>query len=53
LVETAVGHPGLRDLRLHLGTKDAQELYRNFGFTTPIPEHLMEVRPPGYPGSSA
>jgi GNAT superfamily N-acetyltransferase len=46
LVEVAMGHPEVRDLRLLLGTKDAHELYRKFGFT-PLasPERLMEVRP--------
>lgn len=45
LVETAIQHPEVRDLRLLLGTKDAHELYRKFGFDAPVPERLMEIRP--------
>jgi GNAT superfamily N-acetyltransferase len=32
LVGTATAHPAVRDLRLILGTRDAHELYRRFGF---------------------
>jgi GNAT superfamily N-acetyltransferase len=45
LVETAVSHPEVRGTRLLLGTKDAHGLYRKFGFTTPVPDRLLEVRP--------
>ncbi len=44
LVETAVGHPEIRGLRLLLGTKDAHGLYRRFGFTAlSASDRLMEV----------
>jgi GNAT superfamily N-acetyltransferase len=46
LVQTAVEHPEVHDVRLLLGTKDAHELYRQFGFSgISAPERLMEVRP--------
>jgi GNAT superfamily N-acetyltransferase len=46
LVQTATQHPEVHGLRLLLGTKDAHELYRKFGFDAPVtPERLMEVRP--------
>jgi GNAT superfamily N-acetyltransferase len=46
LVETATQHPEVHGLRLLLGTKDAHELYRKFGFDAPVkPERLMEIRP--------
>jgi GNAT superfamily N-acetyltransferase len=46
LIETATRHGEVDGLRLLLGTKDAHELYRKFGFDTPAkPERLMEVRP--------
>jgi GNAT superfamily N-acetyltransferase len=46
LVETATQHPEVHGLRLLLGTKDAHELYRKFGFGAPAkPERLMEIRP--------
>jgi GNAT superfamily N-acetyltransferase len=45
LVATATEHAEVRDLRLLLGTKDAHELYRRFGFTElAAPERYMEVR---------
>jgi GNAT superfamily N-acetyltransferase len=48
LVGTAVEHPDVRGIRLLLGTKDAHELYRKFGFTElTTPERHMEVRPDG------
>jgi GNAT superfamily N-acetyltransferase len=44
LVETAVGDPDIRGLRLLLGTKDAHGLYRKFGFAgLSAPDRLMEV----------
>jgi GNAT superfamily N-acetyltransferase len=46
LVGTAMAHPDVEDLRLQvLGTRDAHELYRRFGFVTvPAPERWMERR---------
>jgi GNAT superfamily N-acetyltransferase len=46
LVTAATEHPAVSDLRLLLGTRDAHDLYRKFGFT-PIarPERLMEIWP--------
>lgn len=46
LVATAVSHPGVSDLRLQiLGTRDAHDLYRRFGFEPlPAPERWMERR---------
>ncbi len=46
LVATAVAHPDVRDLPLQvLGTRDAHDLYRRFGFA-PVasPERWMERR---------
>jgi GNAT superfamily N-acetyltransferase len=46
LVQAATEHPEVHGLRLLLGTKDAHELYRKFGFDAPVvPERLMEIRP--------
>jgi GNAT superfamily N-acetyltransferase len=46
LVATAIGHPAVSGLRLLLGTGDAHELYRKFGFTSIAqPERLMEIWP--------
>jgi GNAT superfamily N-acetyltransferase len=46
LVRVATEHPEVHGLRMFLGTRDAHELYRKFGFTAPPhPERLMEVRP--------
>jgi GNAT superfamily N-acetyltransferase len=46
LVQTAIEHPEVHGLRLLLGTKDAHQLYRKFGFDAPVvPERLMEIRP--------
>jgi GNAT superfamily N-acetyltransferase len=43
LVERATAHPEVRDLRLVLGTRDAHELYRRFGFAAlSVPERWME-----------
>lgn len=41
-------HPDLQGLRrLHLATRDAHGLYRQFGFTAPTaPENWMEIRDP-------
>jgi GNAT superfamily N-acetyltransferase len=46
LVQAAVEHPEVRDLRLLLlGTRDAQELYRQVGFVeVPEPRRWMELR---------
>jgi GNAT superfamily N-acetyltransferase len=47
LVRTAVEHPEVAGLRLVLGTKDAHELYRRFGFDAlAAPERWMEVARP-------
>ncbi len=47
LVGTAVAHPDVENLRLVLGTKDAHELYRRFGFDAlAAPERWMEVPRP-------
>jgi GNAT superfamily N-acetyltransferase len=47
LVGTAMGHGDVKDLRLQvLGTRDAHELYRRFGFETVAdPQRWMERRP--------
>lgn len=46
LVKTAIQHPTASGLRLLLGTGDAHELYRKFGFTSITqPERLMEIWP--------
>ena len=43
LVETVIRHPDLRGVRRWLlGTRDAHELYRGFGFGEPRPNVLME-----------
>jgi GNAT superfamily N-acetyltransferase len=46
LVGTAMAHPDIADLRLQvLGTRDAHELYRKFGFqSVASPERWMERR---------
>ena len=45
LVGTATAHPDIADLRLVLGTRDAHELYRRFGFASlAAPERWMERR---------
>jgi len=51
LVKTIVDHPRLAGLRLwFLGTKDAHDLYRKYGFKnvseTPIMERLMAILDP-------
>jgi GNAT superfamily N-acetyltransferase len=47
LVQTAVAHPEVAGLRLVLGTRDAHELYRRFGFEAlAAPERWMEVPRP-------
>lgn len=43
LVEVVTSHPDLRSIRRWLlGTRDAHELYRRFGFREPTPGVLME-----------
>ena len=50
LVTVATEHPTVSRLRLLLGTGDAHELYRRFGFTSIAqPERLMEIWPDGAP----
>jgi GNAT superfamily N-acetyltransferase len=50
LIDTATRHPEVHGLRLLLGTKDAHDLYRKFGFENPAkPERLMEIRGPSSP----
>jgi GNAT superfamily N-acetyltransferase len=46
LVATAMAHPDVKDLRLQLlGTRDAHDLYRRFGFDTVAePQRWMERR---------
>jgi GNAT superfamily N-acetyltransferase len=46
IVETAIDHPEVRDIRLRLlGTRDAHELYRRVGFVeVSEPQGWMEVR---------
>jgi GNAT superfamily N-acetyltransferase len=51
LIKTIVEHPKLNGLRLwFLGTKDAHDLYRKYGFKnvaeTPIMERLMTILDP-------
>ncbi len=47
LVEAVLSHPDVKGLRrLMLATRDAHGLYARFGFTTPEPGRLMEVRVP-------
>lgn len=51
LVKTIVDHPGLEDLRLwFLGTRDAHDLYRKYGFKkiaeTPAMQRLMAILNP-------
>lgn len=49
LMAHIMAHPDLQGLRrFTLGTLDAHELYRKFGFTAPkFPERLMEINVPG------
>ena len=54
LLETILAHPDLAGLRrFMLATRDAQELYRQFGWTEPAkPQNLMErYRPDVYTNS--
>ena len=45
LVESILAHPALQDLRsFSLATRDAQELYRRFGFTEVDSAHYMIKR---------
>jgi GNAT superfamily N-acetyltransferase len=47
LVGTAVAHADVEGLRLVLGTRDAHELYRRFGFdAVAAPDRWMEVPRP-------
>jgi hypothetical protein len=47
LVRTAMEHPDVAGLRLVLGTRDAHELYRRFGFDAlAAPERWMEIPRP-------
>jgi len=47
LVETVLSHPDLREVRqIVLGTADAHELYRRFGFEAVETDHLMKLRRP-------
>ena len=47
LVETVLSHPDLREVRqIVLGTADAHELYRRFGFAPIEANHLMAFRRP-------
>lgn len=45
LVREAVEHPGHRDLQWFLNTRDAQSLYKRFGFEPPSGDRTM-VRAP-------
>ena len=47
LIECVLAHPGLQNLRkFSLATRDAQELYRRFGFTEiEDPSRYMNLRP--------
>jgi GNAT superfamily N-acetyltransferase len=46
LVKVATDHPTVSGLRLLLGTGDAHDLYRKFGFESiALPERMMEVWP--------
>lgn len=47
MIEAVLAHPDLQGLRrVTLLTRDAQELYRKFGFTTEMPTSTyMELRP--------
>lgn len=45
LIECVIAHPELQGLRrLLLGTRDAQGLYAQYGFTPVAPDRLMERR---------
>ncbi|HEY7515804.1 MAG TPA: GNAT family N-acetyltransferase [Vicinamibacteria bacterium] len=47
LLECVLSHPELQGLRRwQLATKDAHTLYSRFGFGTPEPGNLMEIRRP-------
>ena len=47
LVESVLAHPDLAGLRrVMLATRDAHGLYARFGFTSPQPGRLMEIRVP-------
>jgi GNAT superfamily N-acetyltransferase len=42
LVETAISHPAVRDVRILLGTADAHGLYERFGFVAVDNARMME-----------
>jgi GNAT superfamily N-acetyltransferase len=44
LVREAVEHPDHRELAWYLGTRDAHDLYRRFGFTTEHPRTMSRPR---------
>jgi GNAT superfamily N-acetyltransferase len=44
LVKTAMEHPDITELRKLLGTRDAHDLYRRFGFSDlAAPERFLEI----------
>lgn len=45
LVETVLSHPDLSNARVMLGTADAHELYKRFGFEPTDPERVMDRGP--------
>jgi GNAT superfamily N-acetyltransferase len=49
LVREAVQDPALRDLQWYLGTRDAHDLYRRFGFHEPDDGRTMVRRRPDGP----
>ena len=52
LMDAIVAHPDLADIRrIVLGTKDAQELYRKYGFEEPEPGRFMVRRGPDAPAT--
>jgi GNAT superfamily N-acetyltransferase len=48
LVQTAVTHPSVAELRIVLGTRDAHGLYERFGFRPVDPQRVMERGKPEY-----
>jgi GNAT superfamily N-acetyltransferase len=49
LVQTAVTHPSVAELRILLGTRDAHGLYERFGFCPVDSGRMMERGKPEYP----
>jgi ribosomal protein S18 acetylase RimI-like enzyme len=47
MVETVLAHPDVRDTRVLLITRDAQEFYRRLGFETHPFECMLRARAPG------